>query len=580
VTFLHPLALVGLAATAIPALLHLLERRAPPEADFPPLRYLSEAERQSARRLKLRHLLLLILRTVLIALVVLAAARPLIPSRGGGAGAAHQPTALVVILDNSPSSGVVVDGRPVLDRLKAVARASVAHAGSADRLWLMLADGVARAGSRDALLATIDSATVAPRRLDVTAAVAQAARLVDAEPLPAREVHVMSDLQRTALSVGGGEASVPRAVRVLALAPPGEATPNRGIAAARVTDGAVTITVAGTPGTGPAPVAVRLRDRDVGRALAEPGSGVTVPLPALVPGWWVGEVALDPDELRLDDRRAFAWRVAPPTAVRAEPSTGPFVAAALAVLEQGKRVGSGNEVVIGERTQAAPGRSVVLPPADPALVGQANRALAARGVHWRFGEPGTPGPIASSMLGSIAGIAVGRRYQIAPVNGGGGRGTTDGGDGADDTTTLASVNEQPWLVRDGDVLLVGSRLDTAWTALPASPGFVPFLDALVNRLARGEALVVEAEGAPGVQFHVRGTDTVGATVYGPDPRESDLTPASVDNVRRSLGAAVFEESRFARERFAGTHRADASGLLLALALLVAAVELGVATLTH
>ena len=582
-TFLNPLALVGLAATAIPALLQLLERRAPPEADFPPLRYLSEAERQSARRLKLRHLLLLILRTALIALVVLAAARPLIPSRGSGAGAAHQPTALVVILDNSPSSGVVVDGRPVLDRLKAVARASVAHAGSADRLWLMLADGVARAGSRDALLATIDSATVAPRRLDVTAAVAQAARLVDAEPLPAREVHVMSDLQRTALSVGVGEASVPRGVRVLALAPPAQATPNRGIAAARVTDGAVAITVAGTPGTGPAPVTVRLRDRDVGRALAEPGSGVTVPLPAVAPGWWVGEAALDPDELRLDDRRAFAWRVAPPTAVRAEPGTGPFVAAALAVLEQGKRVGSGSEVVIGERTQAGPGRSVVLPPADPALVGQANRSLAARGVHWRFGEPGTPGPIASSMLSGIAGIAVARRYRIAPVNGGGGRGTTDGGDGGeggDDTTTLATVNDQPWLVRDGDVLLVGSRLDTAWTALPASPAFVPFLDALVNRLARGEALVVEAEGAPGVQFRVRGTDTVGATVYGPDPRESDLTPASVDDVRRSLGAAVFEESRFAAERFAGTHRADASGLLLALALLVAAVELGVATLTH
>src|SRR5439155_11688804 len=44
VTFLHPVALVGLAAAAIPTLLHLLERRVPPEAEFPPLRYLSEAE--------------------------------------------------------------------------------------------------------------------------------------------------------------------------------------------------------------------------------------------------------------------------------------------------------------------------------------------------------------------------------------------------------------------------------------------------------------------------------------------------------------------------------------------------------
>ena len=84
-SFIHPLALLGLAAAAIPALLHLLHRRIPPEMDFPPVRYLSAAERESARRLKLRHLLLLILRTALIVAIVLAAARPLVPLRGGGA---------------------------------------------------------------------------------------------------------------------------------------------------------------------------------------------------------------------------------------------------------------------------------------------------------------------------------------------------------------------------------------------------------------------------------------------------------------------------------------------------------------
>src|SRR3989440_597976 len=85
VTFIHPLALLGLAAAAIPALLHLLQRRVPPELDFPAVRYLSAAERESARRLKLRHLLLLILRTALIIVIVLAAARPLVRVRGGGA---------------------------------------------------------------------------------------------------------------------------------------------------------------------------------------------------------------------------------------------------------------------------------------------------------------------------------------------------------------------------------------------------------------------------------------------------------------------------------------------------------------
>src|SRR5437660_9866889 len=144
VTFLHPLALVGLAAAAIPALLHLLERRVPPEAEFPPIRYLSEAERQSARRLKLRHLLLLVLRTALIAMIVMAAARPLVRARRAAGGGAHEPTAPRLTRATSPSSGAVVDGRPLIERLKTVARGAITHAAAGDRLWLMLADGVAR----------------------------------------------------------------------------------------------------------------------------------------------------------------------------------------------------------------------------------------------------------------------------------------------------------------------------------------------------------------------------------------------------------------------------------------------------
>ncbi len=572
-TFLHPLALVGLAAAAIPALLHLLERRVPPEAEFPPLRYLSEAERQNARRLKLRHLLLLLLRTALIVLLVLAAARPLFPTRASG-GSLHEPTALAVILDNSPSSGLVVDGRPVLERLKAMA--------ASDRLWLVLADGVARAGTREALLATVDSVGVSARRLDLTAAVGAATRLVDAEPLPAREVHVVSDLQRTAL--GSGRAAVPRGVRVLALAPPSQAAPNRGVGTVRVTDGAAAVGIVGTPGAGreggAAPVTLRIRGREVGRALATTGSTVSISLPSLGPGWWVGEVVLDADELRADDRRLLVWRVAPPARVAAPPSAGggPFVAAALAVLEEGKRVRAGGEggsdVAIGDRPQAGTRVSVVVPPAEPALIGQVNRALAARGGRWRFAEAGTPGVIAGPAVPGISGVQVTRRYRIETVTGDAGRGMSN------DTTVLAALNGEPWLVRDGNVLLLGSPLDTAWTALPATPAFVPFVDALVNRLARGEAPVSEVEGDPRVEFRTRGADTIGATVYGLDPRESDLTPAPPALVGDVLGAEVLDATAFAAARFAGAGRHDASGSLLVLALVFALVELGVATRTR
>src|SRR6266540_3630166 len=410
VSFIHPLALLGLTAAAIPALLHLLQRRIPPELDFPAVRYLSAAERESARRLKLRHLLLLILRTALIVAIVFAAARPLVSLRGAGvSGGAHEPTAVVVILDNSPSSGAVVDGGVMLERLRAAAQSSVRHTTSADRVWLMLCDGVLRGGTREALLATIDSTRAGWQGLDLVQAVERAARLVNAQPSPGREVHLLSDMQATA--VASGRADVPRGVRVLALAP-GHAVANRGIAAVTVSEGAAVIELSGsTAGDGstpqPVPVTIRLgggggrRGGEItARGLATPGSDragtgtggrggggggasrATVSLPAqsLAPGWWLGEAALEPDELRADDRRPFAWRVSPPARVMATAGAGAFVAAALDVLRDGRRVSDGRDVVISGADGPSGNRAIIQPPADPALIGQANRALAARGV--------------------------------------------------------------------------------------------------------------------------------------------------------------------------------------------------------
>ena len=378
-------------------------------------------------------------------------------------------------------------------------------------------------------------------------------------------------------------------MRVLALAP-GRPVTNRGIASVTVSEGAAIIALTGSAPSSndpqPVPVTIHVgggrRERGgaeiSARGLATSGSegavgstaAVTVSLPAqsLSPGWWVGEAALEPDELRADDRRPFAWRVAPPARVTATSGAGSFVAAALAALQEGRRVIDGRDVVIsGGESPTAP-HAIVLPPADPALVGQANRALASRGVSWRWGQLGTPGEITARQLGILNGSAVTRRYRL---------------EGASDEV-LATVNGEPWLVRAGNVVILGSRLDTAWTALPTTPSFVPFIDALVNRVVVGEVEVTSAEGAPRVEFQTRGADTVGATVFGPDPRESDLTPATPATATAAFGgkdrAEVLSANDFGAERFSGTRRADASAVLLVLALLLAAVELGVATRTH
>jgi aerotolerance regulator-like protein len=558
VIFLHPLALVGLAAAAIPALLHLFQRRQPPEADFPALRYLSEAERKSARRMRLRHLLLLLLRTALIVTVVLAAARPLVPSHASGA--THPPTALVIVLDNSLSSGAVVNGQVTLDRLKSAARAVLRRASPDDRLWLVLADGIVRGGARDELLRAVDSAPADPRRLDLVSAMTRAVRVAAAAPAPLREVHVISDLQRTALASGG--VSVPAGVRIVALAPR-PAPQNRGLGTAHVAGASVTVSVVGTPGAGPAPVTLRVRARDVARGLAAPGAAVTLPLADAGPGWGVGEITLDPDELRSDDRRLVVWHSVPPARVHADPSAGPFAAAAIAVLQAAHRVRDGAEVTLADRPGGA--ASVVVPPSDPALLGQVNRALQARGVAWRFGGVGSPGPVTSSALPGLDSARVMRRQRL---------------EGADSGVVLAAVNGEPWAIVSGGVVLVGSRFDTTWTTLPARPAFVPLIDALVNRFARGESPVTEREGAARVEFARLGPDTVGATVYGPDARESDLTSADPALVRRVLGAELVSDGDFGGAAFAGLRRADLSGVLLVLALLLALGELAAATLTH
>jgi len=105
--FLHPWLLAGLAAAGIPIVLHLLERREPPTVVFPAVRYLIAATERHQRRLRLQNWLLLLLRTLFIVLLVLAAAGPTVRA---GHVAGHAPSAMVIIVDNSASSGAGLCG--------------------------------------------------------------------------------------------------------------------------------------------------------------------------------------------------------------------------------------------------------------------------------------------------------------------------------------------------------------------------------------------------------------------------------------------------------------------------------------
>lgn len=79
-TMINASLLLGLVLAAVPVVLHLALRARPKRVEFPALRLLQARRPSNARRMQLRHWLLLLLRALLIAVLVLAVARPSLPA--------------------------------------------------------------------------------------------------------------------------------------------------------------------------------------------------------------------------------------------------------------------------------------------------------------------------------------------------------------------------------------------------------------------------------------------------------------------------------------------------------------------
>ncbi|WP_437185426.1 BatA domain-containing protein [Planctomicrobium sp. SH668] len=78
-SFLNAGLLLGLGLISIPVVLHFLFKQKPKNLVFPAMKLLQQVQRQSVRRLRVKHLLLMLLRMLAIAIVVFAIARPSVP---------------------------------------------------------------------------------------------------------------------------------------------------------------------------------------------------------------------------------------------------------------------------------------------------------------------------------------------------------------------------------------------------------------------------------------------------------------------------------------------------------------------
>ncbi|HZZ29953.1 MAG TPA: VWA domain-containing protein [Pirellulales bacterium] len=205
-TFLTPLMLAGAVLVAAPIVLHLVMRQQPKRLLFPALQFIRQRNDANKRRLKFRHLLLLLLRCGAIVLLALALSRPSLQS-AGLLGDQEAPVAAALVFDTSPRMEY---------RLQNQTRLEVARE-AAERVMAKLPaeSDVAIIDSRTASAAfSIDPAAAKQRlgRLSINAAAQplpglceEALRLVSESSKGRKEIYVFTDLGRAAWSADSAQ---------------------------------------------------------------------------------------------------------------------------------------------------------------------------------------------------------------------------------------------------------------------------------------------------------------------------------------------------------------------------------------
>ena len=197
-SFLAPLFFAGLAALAVPILVHLTHKERKDVVVFPSLMFLSRIPYQAVRRQRIRHWLLFALRCLALIFLVLAFARPFLnrpaaaaPLRSLGA------REVVILLDRSYSMGYGDHWTRAVD----TAKRAISGLSGKDHALIVLFDATATAlteSTDDKAVLTTALGRVRPgagaTRYEPAFKLAQ--RILAESKLPRREVVLISDFQR------------------------------------------------------------------------------------------------------------------------------------------------------------------------------------------------------------------------------------------------------------------------------------------------------------------------------------------------------------------------------------------------
>ncbi len=530
--FLTPLFLAGLAALAVPILIHLIQRERKNVVEFPSLMFIRRIPYESVRRRKIRNWALLMLRLAALALIVAAFARPFLKKPALAAAAAGGAREVIVLIDRSYSMGY----GDRWTRAIGAARSAVNGLGPSDRGSIVFfASGAEVAlrsiSDRGRLEAAMAGAKPGASATRYGPALKLAGSLLSESALPRREVILISDFQRSGWQ-GAEGVRLPDGATLTPVAISDLATNNVSVTPITLQRSAFSgqerVTVTGGV-INHAPVAVNGLELTLelgGRALqtvpvnvAANGSA-SANFEAFTPqaGTTRGTVRVRQDALPADDTfnftlsprqplrlvivdrpgtgresslylaRALALGDTPPfdvTARMAEELTADDIQRAAVILLNDAPIssltaerlstfvarGGGLLVAIGERA-AWPGNPADLLPAVPGAPVDRTKGTAARLGALEYGHAIFE-PFRAPRSGDFSGA---RFYRYRAVTAG------------PESRTLARFDDgAPALlerrVGNGRVLLWTSTLDLEWTDLPLKPVFLPFVHRLATNLA-------------------------------------------------------------------------------------------------
>lgn len=198
-TFVNISLLAGSVLIAVPILLHLIMRQKPKLLEFPALRFLQKRLDTNQRRLRLRHLLLMLLRAGAIALLALALARPSMKF-SGTLGSQESPVAAALLFDVAPHMQYRNQNKTRLEVARELGLWLLPQLPRESQIAVLDTGLVQRGFDADRGLSKqrIQRVEIVNQSQPLARVIGEAARVLSQSDLARKELYIFTDLSRAA----------------------------------------------------------------------------------------------------------------------------------------------------------------------------------------------------------------------------------------------------------------------------------------------------------------------------------------------------------------------------------------------